>query len=363
MRFSVLNNPNRIAVAEVASQFCAEFCRAPSVPKYILGRNLYAESVAKHVRIDGFVDDYTSDSEYLGYPVVKLTDLPKNALVLNAAGGRPLSAKQRLDEAGLRNLDYFAFFKFSGFSLTPMRFNEGFEEEFNSNKGNYFWIDGLLCDENSRYILRKLVSFRLDYDIEHLDGFTWREDVQYFEDFLMLQADGERFIDIGGYNGYTSVEFIRRCPRYDSIHVFEPEPSNYENCRKTLSGYKNIHIHNIGLSRSKGALRLDVQGSASRVSENGAVRIDVDALDAVLGDDVPTFIKMDIEGEEIAAIEGARRIIQTHHPRLAISIYHKPGDFWRIPKTILSMRADYSIYVRHYTECIYETVMFFIPKS
>jgi hypothetical protein len=109
-------------------------------------------------------------------------------------------------------------------------------------------------------------------------------------------------------------------------------------------------------------LKLDVQGSGSRVSENGTVTINVDKLDTLLSD-APTFIKMDIEGEEIAAIEGARNTILTHRPRLAIGAYHKPGDFWKIPKLIFSIRNDYEIYMRHYTECIYETVMFFVPKS
>lgn len=362
MSFMALKTPDRDAEVEAARQFCSDFCRIASHPKYILGRNIYAASVTKHVKIDGFVDDYTRDEEYLGCPVVKLADVPKSALVLNVAGGRPLSARQRLDEAGLRNLDYFAFFKFSGFPLIPMRFNEGFEEEFNSNQKNYAWIYGLLRDENSRNIFKKLVNFRIDYDIVHLDGFVWKEDVQYFEDFLNLRTEGETFIDVGGYNGNTSVEFIKRCPEYKSIHIFEPEPSNYENCLNSLKDYKNVHFYNLGLSRNKATLKLDVQGSGSRVSENGTVIIAVDKLDEVL-DDAPTFIKMDIEGEEIAAIEGAHNTILTHHPRLAISIYHKPGDFWQVPKLIFSIRDDYDVYMRHYTECIYETVMFFVPKS
>lgn len=362
MSFVVLNNPDRVEAEETSKTFCSEYSNDSTQPKYILGRNIYAESVAKHVRVDGFIDDYTSDNEYLGCSVVKLAAVPKNALVLNVAGGRPLSARQRLDEAGLRNLDYFSFYKHSGIPLIPMRFNEGFEEEFNANEDKYVWIYSLLRDEDSRHAFKKLVSFRLDYDIKFLEGFSWKEDVQYFESFLKLRPEGETFIDVGGFNGYTSLEFIKRCPGYKSIHIFEPEPSNYQKCLKSVESYKNIHVHNLGLSRTKATLKIDVQGSASAVSEDGAVTIAVDKLDHVLSD-APSFIKIDIEGEEIAAIEGAYNTILTHHPRLAISVYHKPGDFWKIPKLILSIRDDYDVYMRHYTECIYETVMFFVQKS
>lgn len=355
------NDSIQDAAMERIRRFCSDFCRDDSRPKYILGRNIYAACVAASVEVHGFVDDYTGDKEYLGRPIVRLEDVPKNALVLNVAGGRPLSAKRRLDESGFSNLDYFAFYRFSGLPLIPMRFNEGFEDEFRSNEGSYAWAHDLLCDETSRSIFKKLVNFRFDYDIRHLDGFTSREDIQYFETFLNLRADGETFIDVGGYNGYTSLEFIKRCPGYSAVHVFEPEPGNYQACVDSLKGLRNVHCHPLGLSRERAVLKLDVQGSGSRVSENGAVRIEVDRLDNVLCD-VPTFIKMDIEGEEAAAIEGARNTILTSHPRLAISVYHRPGDFWRIPKLIRSIRDDYEIYMRHYTECIYETVMFFVPK-
>jgi hypothetical protein len=70
---------------------------------------------------------------------------------------------------------------------------------------------------------------------------------------------------------------------------------------------------------------------------------------------------MDIEGGESLAIIGATRIIREHHPRLALAVYHKPGDFWRIPKQVLEIYPDFKVYLRHYTESVYETIMFFIP--
>ena len=66
-------------------------------------------------------------------------EVPKNSLVLNVSGGRPLSARENLNRHGLRNIDYFAFNKISNLKLTPIRFNEGFEEEFLANQEKYKW--------------------------------------------------------------------------------------------------------------------------------------------------------------------------------------------------------------------------------
>jgi hypothetical protein len=102
--------------------------------------------------------------------------------------------------------------------------------------------------------------------------------------------------------------------------------------------------------------------SSSSITEDGDVMINVDRLDN-LSHIAPSFIKIDIEGSEFSAICGAKKVILRNHPRLAISVYHKPGDFWRIPELILGIRDDYDILIRHYTESIYETVMFFLPRK
>ena len=72
---------------------------------------------------------------------------------------------------------------------------------------------------------------------------------------------------------------------------------------------------------------------------------------------------MDIEGAESFAIEGAKETILKCHPKLALSVYHKKDDFWKIPEQIFNIRKDYDIYLRHYTEGTDETVMYFIPKE
>lgn len=361
----ILEPQNEATKRNVAQAFCAEFCSPGARPKYIFGRNVYTRSVLDHLRVDGVIDDFTEETDFHGSPVRKTQDVEKNALILIAAGGRPQSVKKMLDAQGFQNLDYFSFLKYAGIpTLTPVVFNENFADDFREHEADYEWIYGLLADQASRDTFRKLVSFRLNYDLDDLQGFTAREPEQYFEDFLQLAPAGETFIDVGGFNGYNSQEFIKRCPQYGAVHVFEPEPENYRQCQQALQGLPEVYCHPHGLSDRKETLRLEPQGSGSKISANGSIRIEVDRLDDVLQNRFkPTLIKMDIEGAEMLAIEGAKNTIVTYHPRLALCVYHKPGDFWRIPKQVLSLRSDYQIYLRHYTESIYETVMFFIPHA
>jgi len=52
---------------------------------------------------------------------------------------------------------------------------------------------------------------------------------------------------------------------------------------------------------------------------------------------LPTFIKMDIEGAELAALHGAERVIKQAHPKLAICVYHKIEDIYTIPQYLQSL--------------------------
>ena len=100
-----------------------------------------------------------------------------------------------------------------------MVFNEGFAEDFKINEAEYDWIYNLLQDEPSRETFRKLVSFRLKYDIDFLSGFTPRENSQYFEDFLQLRSQGETFVDVGGTTGSIACNLsgcVRDTTRYTS---------------------------------------------------------------------------------------------------------------------------------------------------
>jgi FkbM family methyltransferase len=361
MSFNVDKVFHKVDWPNSSIEFCENFFNSDK-PKYILGRNIYAESVAKNIDVDGFIDDFSNEKAFLKKPVFKSTQVPKNALVLNVAGGRPLSAREKLNQLGLQNLDYFAFSKISKFPFMPLRFNERFQDEFLLNKQKFNWIYRLLNDEVSRLIFEKLVRFRYDHDILHLEGFTQRENVQYFEEFLSLNKANEIFIDVGGFNGFTTLEFIKRCPQYSSVHIFEPDKKNYELCVSATCKFPEIYCHPLGLGSKKEMLYFKMNDSSSRISDNGDVMINVVRLDS-FSQIAPTFIKMDIEGAEYSAILGAEKIILKSHPRLAIAVYHNSGDFWRIPELVLGIRNDYEILIRHYSESIYETIMFFLPRK
>jgi FkbM family methyltransferase len=343
-----------------AIDFCEQFFNS-TCPKYILGRNEWARSIAEIIEVDGFVDDFTNEQKFLDRKIIKTQELPQGSLVVSAVVGiQPITVRQKIANRGVNQIDYFAFRKYSGKKLKPVMWWDEFQNDFTQCREKYEWVFSLLQDQKSRLEFTKILNFRLSSNLSYMEGFTDAQYRQYFEDFLALQKEGEVFFDVGGFDGYTSLEFIHRCPQYSGVHIFEPEPTNIEVTKTKLNNYKNIYFYPYGLSNRSQTLRFDVKGSSSRVSEQGNIKIKVEPLDDLL-DEPLSFLKMDIEGGEIEALEGAKQTIIKYHPRLAISVYHRHDDFWRIPELILSYHRNYKIFLRYYTEGVTETVMFFVP--
>jgi hypothetical protein len=70
---------------------------------------------------------------------------------------------------------------------------------------------------------------------------------------------------------------------------------------------------------------------------------------------------MDIEGAELAALEGARETLVRHRPKLAIALYHSLDDFVQIPRFLSDLSLNYTYYLDHTTIHHEETVLFAAP--
>ena len=59
------------------------------------------------------------------------------------------------------------------------------------------------------------------------------------------------------------------------------------------------------------------------------------------------LLKLDVEGVEDEAIDGASKLIRTAKPAIICALYHRNEDMFAIPLKLLAMNPDYKLYVRH----------------
>lgn len=331
--------------------------------RYLLGRNQHSLAIFRAIEIDGFVDDFSEiGAKWQGKPVIKISDLESCDAVVNCSMSiSPVSALARLKASPSTTvLNYSDLCRARPDLFVLPDFVQATRKDFQENEAKLVRLYESLADDQSRAVMLAVTGYRLTGDPTYMKDFQVRFSEQYFEDFLDLNEIV--FVDAGGFDGDTAEEFCRRYPAYKKIFLFEPSPRNIEAAKKRLLRYPRIEFVQLGLSDAVGRLWFNPNaGSASAVSTGGAEKIDVTTLDHYIDDRV-TFIKMDLEGWELQALQGSARHVAEDHPALAISVYHCPSDFWRIFEYVMSIRDDYDVYLRHYTEGWSETVMFFVPR-
>jgi len=194
--------------------------------------------------------------------------------------------------------------------------------------------------------------------------------LQYLAHDIPEQKDYSSFIDCGGYDGDTFRQLSARGCRIKNLIGFEPQIDLYRKYVTTVKTHPiqpdQTFLFPCGVFsetiRLRFATNSDAQSSA-RVNATGNEIIQCVSLDEALIGIHPTFIKMDIEGAEIAALNGSRRLIETCGPSLAICVYHRFSDLWEIPCLISSMRSDYRYYLRNYNYLGLETVLYAFRSS
>lgn len=327
----------------------------------IYGRNKYSECLSALLQIEAYVDDYTTDEDFLGRPVIKLKDVPKHAFVINCSYSMyPVSVEKRLNLLEINHVNISELLC-QGIVTKDDDFFQVAIEDMQRNAEQYSFIRNLLEDDESRQVWDNLMSYRKTGNLNFMKEFVVDQEGQYFADFVTLK--GDTFADLGAFDGATTEIFIQKCPDYQGIHLFEPAQSNMDAAKRRLDGYPGISYHQLGVSDVKEQLTFSSSaGSACKVSAQGDETIYLDSLDNISQDAI-SFIKIDIEGFERKALLGAKNHIRKSHPLMAVAVYHFPNDVWQIPQLIFSIRDDYSIRLRHYTEGTDETIMYFLPKK
>ncbi len=211
------------------------------------------------------------------------------------------------------------------------------------NAENLKWVYDHLADDISRHTFENIIKYKLSGKIEYLLDCQVDENEPY-SSFLNLEK--ERFLDLGAYNGDTVLSFIKKCPEYDSITAIEPDRKTFKKLLKNTEKVENLTTVNACVSDKCQTVNFKMLGGRNSVLGDGKDTIEAITVDSLSFN--PTYIKMDVEGEEIATIKGAKHTIESLKPKMLISAYHRTDDFVAIPKEVLNIRSDYKLYVRHF---------------
>ena len=160
-----------------------------------------------------------------------------------------------------------------------------------------------------------------------------------------LVSPGDCVVDAGANVGYVTLLLSRWVGPSGRVHSFEPVPETFACLAASIRklGLANVIPHPCGLSDSAHdatmGIPLYVSGGEnlyeSRIVEEErdarfarTVAVSLNTLDALLAgsDRRVSFIKIDVEGHELLAVQGARRVISRDKPVLLIEVTGDPDQ-------------------------------------
>lgn len=343
-------------------------CKMIEITKKIYDAIVDEES--KYVFENRIMYSLTRDDKYL-LNLIRDTDLYKKIRKILECDQR----KKYIFGAGIRGrylTELFTDITFEAFidsyatgninGLQIIAFDDYIEED---DKDSVIYISALKYQqEQYEQLIKAGVSENRIVNIAKIQADYWYER-QYF-DLPQLNQDKfekEVFIDGGCYDAANSKRFMEFAKNKDVyVYAFEPDEENLSFCEEKLKQVygENYRLIPKGLWNEETVLKFSSgKNLASCFSQDGDIEVAVIDIDSIIGEKV-TFIKMDIEGSECEAIKGAENTIKTYKPRLAISVYHKLEDIWKIPQLILELNPNYKLYFRHYSIAGDETVLYAI---
>ncbi len=262
----------------------------------------------------------------------------------------PVELFQMFSEQGIESHNYWLSTDFELFSRSRLEI-KSFKES--------------LGDDESKKLFDQILHYREHGQI--LDMPIPRPlNEQYLAKEYLTPPKELRIIDLGACQGENLNDFLNAGHLFIDGFLFEPDIRNMNVLKNRLQllGLNSLECHPLGAWSETTTLKFSATGNAAAtLSGVGDASVNVVALDDFIPLDYsPNFVKMDIEGAEMQALEGMTSLIEIHRPHLAISVYHKPSDLWTIGNFLRQrFPSFYSFYLRMYGEQTFDTILYAVP--
>ena len=215
----------------------------------------------------------------------------------------------------------------------------------------------LLDDDLSRKTFEAIVRFKLSGEMRYLQQIECKDDL--FAPFEL--SNDEIYMDLGAYRGDTVDAFLEKVSGYRHIFAIEPNAKTFLKLSKNLQLVENCTLVHAAISDRKGNAMLSSDGRGTTIVRTKGVSTPTTTIDALAGDKPISLIKMDVEGQERAALLGGQQTIAAFRPKMVIAGYHRSEDLFTLPLQVLKSRDDYKVLLRHFRHNLaWDTNFYFI---
>lgn len=212
--------------------------------------------------------------------------------------------------------------------------------KFTSWLGSLPFLGSVLRAAANRYAEGSVVTIRQGY----VAGYRWRRNHRYVNGYWIGQYElplqqalvgelkkGNTFFDVGANAGFFTLVAAKAVGSQGRCVAFDPSPVNHENIQEQLRlnclRYCEAVMEAVADRDGREQFSFGAPGSPTGKLGQGGTReqtidVVVTTIDrAVERFGVPNVIKMDIEGAEVKALEGAKDTLLRHRPTWIIELH------------------------------------------
>ncbi len=329
----------------IESKSSRELIRGSGLPVVIYGMGNGADKIIDEftslgIEIAGVSasDSFVRGQIFRGFKVKKLSEFEGDFIVAPAFGTSVESVMNHIiNLSGKYRVIY---------PVVPVAGNEILTDELIEREEDKINRAYRLFSGRSAEVFEKCFNFIYSGDLKYLLEATDGKD-EIFNSFLRLPGRGA-YIDVGAYRGETVEEYLRYTNgRHGKIIALEPDKKSCEKARAKFTD-KDITVLNKAAGDTDGTVLFEsLAGRQSSVSDKGSP-VECVKIDTLCENIETEYIKMDTEGFEIPAVNGAKETIKRDKPALNIALYHRIGDLWEIPLLINEICPGYRFEIRHH---------------
>lgn len=221
-----------------------------------------------------------------------------------------------------------------------------------------------LADDESKIVFASVVKGLLTGEIDWIVPSSYAE----YQHKIVCAQKGDIVLDAGLFDSTVLRKFALTIGSAGKVYGFEPEPHNYRFVLETIARFGdtgNIVVVNKGVYSQKDTLFISDEGASGTLKTKDSAGspcevIDIDSFVQENHLEKVDLIKMDIEGAEMSALQGAKQTISTYKPKLQICAYHHILDLIDIPQYVQQINTAYKLYFVAHAPYLNEYVYYMI---